>query len=1026
MDISKDKIKKFDILLAEDSPTQAMKVVLLLEKNGFCVSVAANGKEALAIIKQHKPKIVLTDIMMPEMDGFELCKKIKGDVDLKNIPVILLTSLTESQDVLKGLECSADHFITKPFDEQYFLTLINRVLLNRQLSLKDRSSVGIEIVLGNRKFLITSERIQILNLLLSTYEAAISKNTELIKTQNDLETLNASLEEKVKERTLELREEIEERKRVEKELTIKNRLADIFLTVPDDEMYGKVLPVLLEAMESKYGVFGYIDENGALVVPSMTRHIWDNCQLADKRFVFPRETWGDSTWHQAIREKRTIHSNEPSSNVPEGHIGISRHISLPVIHHGEVIGLVQVANKETDYDEKDMQLLETITGYIASVLNARLQRDRQEKARRRAEEALRESEAKFRALVETTSMATFIHQGGHYCYVNPAMEKISGYTQEELLAMNYWNLIHPESRDFVRERGLSRLRGEPMPSRYETAVLTKNGEKGWIDLSVCAIEFEGQSAVLGTFVDITERKRAEETLKKSERLYRGAIEAAGAVPYYQNYITNQYEFVGEGILEMTGYSPEEFTPEEWVSMEKKIVPLGHLVGLSVDEAVKKARSREGINWLADYRVKTRTGEERWLANAAIQVRDDRGNVVGSLGIFQDITERKQMEEQLRQSQKMEAIGQLAGGVAHDFNNLVMVIKSYSDFALKSLKPEGSVYKDIEEIKKAGERASSLTRQLLAFSRRQVLQPKILCPNDLLVEMDKMLSRLIGEDIELVTKLNPSVGQVKADPGQIEQIIMNLAVNARDAMPKGGNLTIETANVDLDESYTRNHIDAHPGPHVMLAVSDTGCGMNAETRAQIFEPFFTTKEHGKGTGMGLATVYGIVKQSGGYIYVYSEEGEGTTFKIYLPREEVNIVTVEDKKVSVESLQGTETILLVEDEKAVRNVVSRTLIENGYTVLEAGDGSEALQIYKQYESDIHLLLTDVIMPGMSGRKMVDSVQSLSPKIKVIYMSGYTDNAIVQHGVLEKGVVFLQKPIMPDDLLRKVREVLDAPGK
>jgi signal transduction histidine kinase/CheY-like chemotaxis protein len=384
---------------------------------------------------------------------------------------------------------------------------------------------------------------------------------------------------------------------------------------------------------------------------------------------------------------------------------------------------------------------------------------------------------------------------------------------------------------------------------------------------------------------------------------------------------------------------------------------------------------------------------------------------------------RQTEEQLRHSQKMEAVGRLAGGVAHDFNNILSVILSYADLLLGELKPGEPIREDIVEIRKAGNRAADLTRQLLMFSRQQVVEPRVLDLNSVLAGMEKMLRRLVGEDIELVSIPAASLGKVKVDVGSIEQVIMNLAVNARDAMPVGGQLTIETANTTLDEAYAKDHLGVKPGPHVLLAVSDTGTGMDRATQARIFEPFFTTKEQGKGTGLGLSTVFGIVQQSGGHISVYSEPGEGTSVKVYLPQADasctVDVVAVAETR----SRRGSETILLVEDDPQVR-ALTRTILErHGYLVLEAQSGGDALLICEQHKATIHVLLTDVVMPRMSGRKLAERLGPLRPDMKVLYMSGYTDDSIVRHGVLDSDVAFLQKPITPETLTRRLREVIDS---
>ena len=404
---------------------------------------------------------------------------------------------------------------------------------------------------------------------------------------------------------------------------------------------------------------------------------------------------------------------------------------------------------------------------------------------------------------------------------------------------------------------------------------------------------------------------------------------------------------------------------------------------------------------------------------------DFGGRPAQLVLSQDVTERRQLEQQLRQSQKMEAIGQLAGGVAHDFNNLLTAILGYSDLLATEVGEKSPLLESIDEIRKAGERAASLTRQLLAFSRRQVLEPKVLDLNALIVNLEKMLRRLIGEDVQLITVLDRAVGHVRADAGQIEQVILNLAVNARDAMPKGGTLTIETQDVELDEAYARNHVTVRPGSYVMLAVTDTGEGMSTETKSHLFEPFFTTKGQGKGTGLGLATVYGIVKQSGGYVWVYSELGRGTAFKVYLPRVEGTVEAIAARGPTSASLRGTENVLLVEDDQSVRTLTRILLETNGYTVLDAGGIEEALKIVRDHSGPIQLLLTDVVMPEMGGSDLAARVLALRPETRVIYMSGYTDDVVVRHGLVAEGLSFLQKPFTPEALARKVREVLDAAG-
>jgi two-component system cell cycle sensor histidine kinase/response regulator CckA len=432
---------------------------------------------------------------------------------------------------------------------------------------------------------------------------------------------------------------------------------------------------------------------------------------------------------------------------------------------------------------------------------------------------------------------------------------------------------------------------------------------------------------------------------------------------------------------------------------------------------------------AEYRIRHRDGSIRWIHTRGKIHRDDHDVPIRWSGIDWDITERKRMEqemaslqEQLRQAQKMEAIGRLAGGIAHDFNNALTVIRGNCQLSLLDLHEADPLYGNLKEIEQSVERAARLTQQLLAFSRKQIMQMKVVDPNALIEDLQKILRRILGEDIELTTFLEEGVGKVRVDPGQMEQAVINLAVNARDAMPRGGKLTIETANVELDEAYARDHVAVTPGPYVMLSVSDTGVGMSPEVRERAFEPFFTTKEAGKGTGLGLSMVYGIVKQSGGNIWVYSEMGKGTTFKIYLPRVEGPVE--ERREETLEDIpQGSETILVVEDEEVVRKLAVRLLRKQGYKVLEASDGGKAFMLCEQYDERIDLILSDVVLPGMDGRRVVERLQKIHPEAKALYMSGYTDNVIAHHGMLEQGIHFIQKPFTVGSLARKVREVIDG---
>jgi len=519
-----------------------------------------------------------------------------------------------------------------------------------------------------------------------------------------------------------------------------------------------------------------------------------------------------------------------------------------------------------------------------------------------------------------------------------------------------------------------------------------------------------------------ERRRAAEALREIEERFRQVYDEA-PVGYHEVDKEGRVIRVNRRELEMLGYTEQEllghpvwkFVVEE--EMTRQVIMAKIAGDVSFHETFERT-----------YRRKDGTTLPVLIEDRVIS--DEKGRITGIRSMIEDITERRRAEEalrkseeQLRQWQRVEAIGRLAGGVAHDFNNLLMTIKGCSELLLGELDSGDSRREEVEEIRKAAERATALTRQLLAFGRRQVLQPQVLDLNEVVANMDRMLQRLIGEDIQLLTVLDPELWPVKVDPGQIEQVIMNLAVNARDAMRGGGKLTIETANLILDENYARRHVSVKPGPCVMLAVTDNGCGMDKETQSHLFEPFFTTKAKGEGTGLGLSTVYGIVKQSGGNIWAYSESGLGTTFKIYLPRVEETVKRYKPKLAPTVAPGGSETILLVEDEEAVRAIVSKILQNKGYTVLEAHHGHEALRICKDHQGPIHLMVTDVIMPHMSGSELAERLTSLRPELRVLFMSGYPDNAIVHHGVLGAGTSFLQKPFTLSALEGKVRDLLDA---
>jgi PAS domain S-box-containing protein len=607
-------------------------------------------------------------------------------------------------------------------------------------------------------------------------------------------------------------------------------------------------------------------------------------------------------------------------------------------------------------------------------------------------------------------------------YVNAAFARLTGYSWQEVVGKTPRLLQKAETACSLTDSLLESVRSG-RPSVGRTLNYRRSGEEFLMEASIAPLrDASGNITHLVTVLrDVTEQWRVEEALRQNERLLQHISDTLPAVLFIYDLDAHRLRYVSRESLTIVGYLSQELTGGE-VDLLEMLHPddlsrVAEVMG-ELNVATESAMAE------VECRVKHRTGEWRWLwLRATAFDHFPNGTARQLLGVALDVTESRRLHEQLNQSSRLESLGRLAGGVAHDFNNLLTIIQSYAELVQETLSDEHAARAYVQHIARAAEQASNLTSQMLAFARRRIISPQVIDLNELVRETEALLQHLLPENITLQTVLKPDLWRVSADPTQIEQVILNLAINARDAMPDGGMLTIETANVMLDESYAARHAEVQTGEYVLLVVSDTGIGMDERTLGHLFEPFFTTKEVGKGTGLGLSTCYGIVKQAGGSIWVYSEPGKGTTFKVYLPRTHDLPVAPPEQTKEKTLRGGEETVLIVEDNDAVREVAVLALQKRGYRVLQAASGEEALALAEQLQEPIHLLLTDVVMPGMSGAVLAVRMRERYPNLKVLYSSGYTENVIMHHGVLEENIAFLSKPYRPAELVQRVREVLDA---
>ncbi len=820
-------------------------------------------------------------------------------------------------------------------------------------------------------------------------------------TESRMKRYTEELEEKVQERTRQLDEKVELLEIQKHEtLELANQLEKINRTLLEEISEREKITAALKESEMRYRIvselssdYAYallVEENGNLK-NMWTAGAFEQMTGYENKFIEERGGW-EFLIHPddmaiALRQVGVFLSGKPS--VSEYRI---------VTKSGEIKWVRDYGRPEWD---AELQRVSYIYGAIQDITQQRI-----------AEDRLRQSEASYRELFDSTLDAIYIQDKmGHFLAVNHGAELMYGYPKDFFIGKTPEVISAPGKNDLDRVAKLIDLAAKGEPQQFEFWGKRKNGEIFPKEVRIHKGTYFGKEVIVAFAQDISKRRENEQRLRTlSQTVEQSPVQV---ILTDKN---KKIEYVNKSFTEVTGYTIEEVigkTPD-FLRTEHEGPKVYEQLWWTIEK---------GQIWQGEIVALTKTGEKIFEDVTASPLFDEKGNITHFIAFKMDITDRKKLEDEFRQSQKMEAIGRLAGGVAHDFNNLLTVIIGYSELMLAQISEKDPLYNRIKQIDNAGRRAESLTRQLLAFSRKQILQPKVINLNQMIGDMEKMLRRLIGEHIELQTVLTDDLGNMKADPGQIEQVIMNLSINARDAMPEGGDLTIATDAFNYTSEKFEQQWEEMPfGSYIRLNISDTGIGMDKDVKSQIFEPFFTTKEKGKGTGLGLSTVYGIIKQSKGYIFVNSEKGRGTTFQLFFPQVMDTEESESESIDKVSELKGTETILLVEDEDSLRALAIETLENAGYNVLTAEDGGQAVTAALNYNEPIDLLLADVVMPKLSGKKLTKAIKKIHPEILVLYMSGYTDDAIVHHGVLDPNTEFLPKPFKPTALLMKIRSMLD----
>ena len=946
------------VLVVDDEPLNRRLAAMRLRDQGFEVEPAAGGEEALEKARAWNPDAILSDVLMPGIDGFLVCDAVRRDPSLAHIPVVLLSSAyVDEADQALAREMGANALVLRTPD-------FGSAIAALTTALSTGAAAPAPAMEGDREAL-HKERLQI------QLERQLERNDALVR-QGAIQAAA---------------------------LSVVRGLAEA-LAKPRDlaSVLGDVLVHCLDATGLSTGLLYLLSDDGTLQLRAQAGLPADARAAAAAAFGHPEvlrralagtdpiafSLGGEGAADEGLRELTEK-------------LGRTSVLVIPFVVAQEPVGVLLLAADAQDFSERAwIGFASTLARQFGQTIAVG-----QSLFRGAA------SEARYRTLMEHANDAILLVDNDGIIEANGQAEVLLGRPRAAIVGHRYDEFVAPAQRSSAVLYGND-------TTRTEDQLLSRgDGSTVAVDVSASPVRIGEETIVLLVLRDITQRKEAERRLQESEEQYRLLFDSNPHPMWVYDPDSLAFLAVNDSAVHLYGYTRAEFLAMTLADIRPPSEVPRLLARLAEDPA--RGKSSDGT-WR--HQLKDGTVIDVETSSNSIVFRGRAARFI----LVTDVSEKKRLETQLRQAQKMEAVGRLAGGVAHDFNNLLGVITGYGELLRKALGPAHPEQRRVTEIQKAAERAANLTRQLLAFSRKQVLETKVLDLNEIVTGLEGMLHRLIGEDVHLVTKAAPGIGRVRADRGQVEQVILNLVVNSRDAMPRGGELIIETANAVLDEAYSHQHPDVTPGPYAMLAVSDTGAGMDAETQSHIFEPFFTTKEEGKGTGLGLATVFGIVKQSGGHVSVYSEVGRGSTFRVYLPRTDEDARAESEGASPPSDLRGHETILVVEDAEALRAMIREILEGAGYSVVEyAAPAAVVEEIDRLGRVDV--LVTDVVMPRMSGPELAGTLRRTRPHLKVLFISGYTDQAVGHHGVFAPDSQFLQKPFTTAALLAKVRALLHS---